>query len=136
MTSSIRNTGVEASHRSERRSAAITAMLRTLACGALLMLGASEPSWAEDQTFTVERGTPFPLTLKIPFENFLVDHPDVVDVHSRDDRSVIVEGIATGVSNIVFVDRRSIAIANIRIEVCDAVTARSDLQDEPRCDHR
>src|SRR5262249_26180742 len=49
---------------------------------------------AESQTITVERGVPFPLVLAVPFDIFLLGNPDVVDVHSRTDRSVIVEGLA------------------------------------------
>ena len=97
-------------------------MLRALAYGAALMLITIPASRAEEQTITVERGTPFPLMLETPFDTFLVENPDVIDVHTRGDRSVIVEGIALGASNIVFIDERRIAIANIRILVCDMST--------------
>jgi pilus assembly protein CpaC len=96
----------------------MTAMLRSLTYGAALILITISASWAEDQTITVERGTPFPLVLETAFDTFLVGNPDVVDVHSRGDRSVIVEGIAPGDSNIVFIDGRGIVIANIRVLVC------------------
>jgi Flp pilus assembly secretin CpaC len=110
-------------------------MLRTLAFSAALLWFAISASWAADQTITVERGTPFPLVLESPFDTFLVGNPDVVDVHSRGDRSVIVEGIAPGAANIVFINDGGIAIANIRVLVCDASTIRSCHQEETDCDH-
>jgi Flp pilus assembly secretin CpaC len=113
----------------------MTAMLRTLAYGAALILIAIPASRAADQTITVERGTPFPLMFETPFDTFLVGNPDVVDVHSRGDRSAIVEGIALGTSNIVFINESGIAIANIKILVCDMSTIRSCRQNDTDCDH-
>jgi Flp pilus assembly secretin CpaC len=136
MTLSTNATGIMSSHRINRESTTMTAMLRALAYGTALMLITIPASRAEDQTITVERGTPFPLMLETPFDTFLVDNPDVIDVHSRGDRSVIVEGIALGASNIVFIDERRIAIANIRILVCDMSTPRTGAQDETDRDHR
>ena len=136
MTSSIKATGIASSQRSNRESATMTAMLRALVYSAALILTTVPASRAEDQTITVERGTPFPLMLDAPFDTFLVENPDVIDVHSRGDRSVIVEGIALGASNIVFIDERQIAIANIRILVCDMGASRTGVHDETDCDHR
>jgi Flp pilus assembly secretin CpaC len=90
-------------------------------------------SHAEDQEIAVYRGTPFPLLLERPFKTFLVGHPNIIDVHARGDRSVIVEGLAPGNSNIVFIDESDIAIANIRILVCDGSTAESDRDHEAAC---
>jgi Flp pilus assembly secretin CpaC len=112
------------------------AMLRAWAFSAGLILTTLPASWAEDQTITVERGTPFPLVLQTRFDTFLVGNPDIVDVHSRSDHSVIVEGIALGVSSIVFIDERSIAIANIRVVVCDGGTTRTGHYCETDSEHR
>jgi Flp pilus assembly secretin CpaC len=136
MTLSTNATGIMSSHRSNRESTTVTAMLRALAYGTALMLITISASRAENQTITVERGTPFPLMLETPFDTFLVENPDVIDVHSHGDRSVIVEGITLGASNIVFIDERRIAIANIRILVCDMSTPRTGAQDGTDCDHR
>lgn len=107
----------------------ITATLRTWVMSAALLL-TIHASWADDRTITVERGTRFPLVLETPYDTFLVGNPDVIDVHSRDDRSVIVEGIAPGTSNIIFIDERRIAIANIQVLVCDVRATRTGGQDE------
>jgi Flp pilus assembly secretin CpaC len=114
----------------------MTATLRILAFGAALILMIIDASWAGDQAITVERGTAFPLVLEVPFDTFLVGNPDVIDVHSRDDRAVTIEGVALGDSNIVFIDEKGIVIANIRILVCDMGTARTAGQDETDCDPR
>jgi Flp pilus assembly secretin CpaC len=111
----------------------MTVTLRTWAFAAALLLMTIHASRADDQTIIVERGTPFPLVLETPFDMFLVGNPDVVDVHSRGDRSVIVEGITLGTSNIVFIDKRQIAIANIQVRVCDVRAARTGGKDEVDC---
>ena len=97
----------------------ITSTLRIWAFGAILLLMTIYASRADDQTITVELGSSVSLALDTPFDIFLIGNPDVIDVHGSDDRSVIVEGIALGTSNVVFVDERRIAIANIRVLVCD-----------------
>ena len=101
---------------------------------AAFILAASSTGLASDRTIAVDRGTPFPLVLENPFDTFLIDNPGVVDVHSRSDRSAIVEGLAPGIANIVFLDERSVAIANFKIVVCDARALRTDRQ-ETDCEH-
>jgi Flp pilus assembly secretin CpaC len=101
-----------------------------------LLLTPTSRSWAEDQTIVVERGTPFPLVLKVPFDTLLIGNPDIVDVHRRSDRSLIVEGLAPGTSNIVFIDERSIAVANVRILVCDGAATRIAERAEDACETR
>ena len=48
----------------------------------------------------------------------------MVDVHAQSDRSVVLELLNLGASNIVFVDERNIAIINIRVLVREAGTIR------------
>jgi Flp pilus assembly secretin CpaC len=134
MASSTKATGIAPSHRSLSETATVTAMLLILAYSVAFILITIPASQATDRTITLERGTPFPLVFATPFDTFLVGNPDVVDVHGRGDRSAIVEGIAIGASNIVFIDERGIAIANIRILVCDMNTIRSCHQDQTDCD--
>jgi Flp pilus assembly secretin CpaC len=115
---------------------AMTAPFRAWLFGVAVFLMLTVTSWAEDQAIVVERGTPFPLVLKVPFDTLLIGNPDIIDVHRRSDRSLIVEGLAPGASNIVFIDERSIAVANVRILVCDAGAMRADGQREDGCESR
>ena len=75
------------------------------------------------ETLTLMLGAGSTLRLKQPFDTILIDNPDVVDVQALSDQLVLIEPLNLGTSNIVFVDERNIAIANIRVVVRDA---RSD----------
>jgi len=81
---------------------------------------ATPATWAADQTITLRLGTGSPLALERSFKTVLIGDPDVVDVHTRNDRSVMLEPLNPGATNLVFVDEGSIAIANIRIVVSGA----------------
>ncbi|MCG2632559.1 pilus assembly protein N-terminal domain-containing protein [Bradyrhizobium sp. WYCCWR 13023] len=65
-------------------------------------------------------GSTSSIELDRSFENILVGNADLIDVHRLGDRLVVVEALAAGSSNLIFVDRRSIAIANIRIIVSNS----------------
>jgi hypothetical protein len=52
----------------------------------------------------------------------------------RSDRSVILEPLDLGATNLVFVDERSIAIANIQVLICDASAIRAKDQDGLACE--
>ena len=69
-----------------------------------------------------------------PFKTVLIGDPDIVDVHTRNDRSVILEPLNPGATNLIFVDERSIAITNVRILVCNAGATRINYQDGPDCE--
>jgi Flp pilus assembly secretin CpaC len=75
---------------------------------------------AADQTIALTLGTGSALALKRPFKTVLIGDPNVVNVHAHNDRSVILEPLNLGATNLVFVDERSIAITNVRILVCNA----------------
>jgi len=75
---------------------------------------------ADDDTITLALGTGSVLRLERPFATVLVGDASVVDVRAQDDRSVILQALKLGTANVVFVDRQSIAIANIRVIVRDA----------------
>jgi Flp pilus assembly secretin CpaC len=109
-------------------------MLRVAALASGLTLIASSAGWADQQTVSLARGAGSSLMLDSPFELVLIDNADVVEVHSRSDRSVRIEGVALGVSNIVFMDARNVAIANIRVQVCEAVPVRTAFRAEAGCD--
>lgn len=85
---------------------------------ALAFLCAANPATsAEDRTITLRLGAGSALALERPFKTVLVGDPNVVNVTTRSDRSVILEPLNPGATNLVFIDEASIAIANIRILV-------------------
>ena len=83
----------------------------------LLPLGASR---ASDNTIMLALGSGSIFRLERPFETVLIGDPSVVDVRAQDDRSVLLQPLARGSSDIVFVDAQSVVIANIRVIVRDA----------------
>ena len=95
-------------------------IIRTLCLGLVLLLPSVSASLAQDRTIYLLSGTASPIELDRSFEMVLVGNPDLIDVHRLSDRLVVVEALAAGTSNVVFVDRRSIAIANIRIIISDS----------------
>ena len=64
----------------------------------------------------------------------MIGDPDIVDVHARSDRSVILDPLNPGATNLVFVDERNIAITNVRILVCGAGAIRVKYEDGPDCE--
>jgi len=113
---------------------AMTRILRACLLGLALLMTAVSTTRAADRTILLRLGAGSALVLERPFETVLIENPDVVDVHTQGDRSVIVEALNLGASNLVFVDARSIAIANIRILVCNAGAIRAEYRDGPGCE--
>jgi Flp pilus assembly secretin CpaC len=85
---------------------------------ALLLTSISMSRADETITLTLGRGSIF--RVSEPFKTVLIGNPDVVDVQTQDDRSVILKALKLGASNIIFLNRQSIAIGNIRVVVSDA----------------
>jgi Flp pilus assembly secretin CpaC len=92
---------------------------RCCACalGLALTLAPMSMTRADDDTIPVALGSGSIVTVERSFERVLIGDPDVVDVRAQHDRSVLLQALKLGACNIVFVDRRSIAIANIRVVV-------------------
>ena len=92
-------------------------------------------SWATDQTVTLMLGTGSAFSLERPFKTVLIGDPNVVDVVTRDERSVFFEPVNPGSTNVVFVDENSIAIINVGILVCKAGASatRIAFRDSPDC---
>ena len=109
-------------------------MLRAFALLLGLSLITSSTGWADQQIVTLAAGARSSLLLESPFEMVLIEKPDIVDVHSQSDRSVIIEGLALGASDVVFIDARSVAVANVRVLVCKTVAVRSAYQAKAGCD--
>src|SRR5580704_13414781 len=96
------------------------AIPRMTACalGLALLLTTISITWAADQTIILKLGAGSPLMLERPFETVLIGDPSIVDVDTRGDRSVVLEPLNLGATNLVFIDQRSIAISNVRVLVC------------------
>jgi Flp pilus assembly secretin CpaC len=109
-------------------------MLRACVLEVALLLAPVSTTWAADQTITLRLGAGSPLALERPFKTVLIGDPDIVDVHTRSDRSVMLQPLNPGATNLIFVDERSIAITNVRILVCDAGATRINYQDGPDCE--
>jgi Flp pilus assembly secretin CpaC len=109
-------------------------MLRACALELALRLISVSTTWAADQTITLKLGAGSPLALERPFKTVLIGDPDIVDVHAHSDRSVVLEPLNPGATNLIFVDERSIAITNVRILVCNAGATRINYQDGPDCE--
>jgi Flp pilus assembly secretin CpaC len=90
-------------------------------------------SWASDQTITLTLGAASAFSLERPFKTVLIGDPNVVDVVTRDDRSVIFQPLTPGATNVIFVDERSIVIINVGIRVCAASAMRIAYRDRPDC---
>jgi len=82
---------------------------------------------------TLTLGTTTALSIGRPFKTVLIGDPNVVDVVTRDDRSVTFEPIATGATDVIFIDEKSIVITNVRILVCDAGATRIAYQNGSDC---
>ena len=98
-----------------------------------ILLAMTVASWATDQTVILRHGTGSALLLERPFKTVLIGDPNVVDVVTRDDRSVTLEPVNPGATNVVFIDERSIAITNVGVLVCEASATRIAYVDKPDC---
>jgi Flp pilus assembly secretin CpaC len=85
---------------------------------AAMLLSAPAGALAQDRAVQFGIGSQFRLFLDKTFETVIVSDPLVVDVHTDDDQSILVEPLKAGVTNLVFVDARGMVTANIKISVC------------------
>jgi Flp pilus assembly secretin CpaC len=85
------------------------------------------PICAADQAITMGLGGSSGLRLERPFKAILIGDPNIVDVLERSDRSVILEPLNVGATNVIFLDEGS--IANVRVLVCK--TAASPVANRP-----
>jgi Flp pilus assembly secretin CpaC len=97
-------------------------MLRACLLAAALLPITYSISGAADQEITLRLGAGSTLQLERQFMTVLIGDPDVVDVRAQGDRSVILVPLDLGSTNVVFVDEQSIAIANVRVLVTQALT--------------
>ena len=104
------------------------------ALGLVLLLTANSASQAADQTIALTLGAESALALARPYKTVLIGDPDIVDVHTRNDRSVMLEPLHPGATNLIFVDESSIAITNVRVLVCSAGAVRIKYQAGSDCE--
>ena len=108
-------------------------MLRACLLAAALLPIPHSTSWAADQTIILRLGAGSTLMLERQFRTVLIGDPDVVDVRAQGDRSVILVPLDLGSTNVVFVDEQSIAFANVRVLVTQALTELpKSLRSQPR----
>jgi Flp pilus assembly secretin CpaC len=112
----------------------MTKLLRACLVGVALLLISVSITWASDRSITLRLGTGSSLALEKPFKTVLIGDQSVVNVRTQNDRSVILEPLSLGATNIIFVDERSIAITNVGILVCNAGAIRITYQVEPDCE--
>ena len=92
--------------------------IRELVVAAIVLFIATAGARAEDDPVALGVGTTFRLFVERAFASVIVGDPAVVDVHADDDRSVLIEPLNSGETNLVFIDARGVVIANVRISVC------------------
>jgi Flp pilus assembly secretin CpaC len=89
------------------------------ACGvilaAILLLTPICLARAADQTIILSLGAGSTLELARAFNTVLMADPDIVDVLTQSDRSVVLQPLNPGATSIIFLDEASIAIINVRI---------------------
>ncbi len=89
---------------------------------------------AADKTVILTVGTEgTTLMLEKPFKTVLIGDPKVVDVLTQGDRSALIQPQGLGGTNIVFLDEGNIAIANIRVVVCETAASSTSLNDQSVC---
>ena len=69
---------------------------------------------------TLEIGAGSTFMLERPFRTVLIANPDIVDVQTRTDRSVRLEPLNSGTTNLIFVDEQGMVITNLTIVVRSA----------------
>jgi Flp pilus assembly secretin CpaC len=95
----------------------MTAFVRNLALWAALLLATISVTFAAERTIDLRVGFKSSVVLDRAFETVMIGDSDIVDVHTNDHCSVILEPLAPGTTNLVFLDDKNIVIANIAILV-------------------
>jgi Flp pilus assembly secretin CpaC len=99
--------------------------LHGFAAAVILLFTATTGAFAQDDAVPLGVGTAFRLFVEKAFATVIVGDPVVVDVRVGDDRSVVVEPLNPGETNLVFIDARGVVTANVRISVCGAPPAKA-----------
>jgi Flp pilus assembly secretin CpaC len=103
----------------------MTRRLRRHLAGVFLLFAATATARAQDP-LSLAPGHVARLALNRAFETVIIGDPDVVDVRANGDRSVVVDALKPGVTNLVLVDAAGMVTANIRVLVCAAWSSACD----------
>jgi Flp pilus assembly secretin CpaC len=103
----------------------MTAILRGFVLVALLLFTTTSAILAADRTIVLRPGAGSELVLDRAFDTVLIGDPGIVDVRTRDDRSVFLVPLNPGVTNIIFVNDENIVTANIEVRVQNTDSASS-----------
>jgi Flp pilus assembly secretin CpaC len=71
-------------------------------------------------TVTLELGAGSTVMLERPFKTVLIGNPDVIEVQTQSERSVLLKPLNPGTTNLVFIDEQGIVITNLAIVVHSA----------------
>lgn len=88
--------------------------------GAFLIVTAIPAALAQDPALSLAVGNATRLVVKRAFETVMIGDPLVIDVRVDDNRSITIDPLSPGVTNVVLVDTNGIVTANIRVVVCAA----------------
>jgi Flp pilus assembly secretin CpaC len=103
----------------------MTDILHGLALGAVLLFVTISAGLAADRTIVLRPGAGSELVLDRAFDTVLIGDPSIVDVRTRDNRSVFLVPLNPGVTNIIFVNDENIVTANIEVRVQNTDSASS-----------
>jgi Flp pilus assembly secretin CpaC len=95
----------------------MTIIVRALALATALQVATISATWATDRTIDLRVGFVSSLVLDRAFETVMIGDAKIVDVHTPDHRLVILDPLAPGATNLIFLDDQNIVIANIGISV-------------------
>jgi Flp pilus assembly secretin CpaC len=69
---------------------------------------------------TLELGAGSTVMLERPFKTVLIGNPNVIDVQTQSERSVLLKPLSPGATNLVFIDEKGMVITNLTILVRNA----------------
>ncbi len=75
---------------------------------------------ATHPTVTLQVGGGSRFTVERPFETVLIGNPAVVELQTQDERSVLLNPLSPGTTNLVFIDKQGIVITNLMVLVREA----------------
>ena len=94
--------------------------IRDMVLATMLLFSAPAGVSAQDRPVGLAVGSEFRLFLDKAYATVIVGDPLVVDIRTDDDRSVLIEPLKAGTTNLVFVDAKGMVTANVKVSVCGA----------------
>ncbi len=93
----------------------------TLAAGVLMWSARAQiDAHAARPSVTLELGAGSTVLLERPFATVLIGNPDVINVQTQTERSVLLKPLSPGATNVVFIDEQGMVITNLAIIVRNA----------------